>query len=700
MFFRHMFSIIIVLILLGLWSERVKTRADASGELARIQNINISDLLDHILHGYDNHIRPDFGGPPTEVFIDFHVRSMGPISEIDMTYVMDCYFRQTWTDRRLSYKTKSLMEMNANQTLSPPALALSIYMLDRIWKPPTYFLNSRQSHLHVITLPNKFVRIYSDGKVLYSSRMTITANCPMNLANFPMDTQRCPLALGSFGYSMQEVVYSWNPARKVVINPDMKMSQFDLIAVPVGNKTNDERKDGPYSILLASFHFQRHMGSFVIEVYAPCIMLVVLSWLLDQQRSNGMTITANCPMNLANFPMDTQRCPLALGSFGYSMQEVVYSWNPARKVVINPDMKMSQFDLIAVPVGNKTNDERKDGPYSILLASFHFQRHMGSFVIEVYAPCIMLVVLSWVSFWINREATGLTTVLTMTFLGLELRNDLPKVPYLTALDYFVYISFAFISATILEFGFVHFFTKIGSGEYYFSPTSFMQLENSSEMDDNYSSGDEYEDYDDYTDGAHTVRTVMTAGLRPESNKSRHDVREETADNDYIRRVRDTSKESPIIFDRQQSEIYSTERDRAVIVLKKDDNMDAVSSGSSSQASQPIQHYDYDYDIQQPTTSTFGCSHQQMDRHSSAATMKRENERQMSRLSSIRASIRNTFSRKKSRRRPAITLQLNSVSKIDRISRVIFPLLFVIMNLVYWYTFLRAEMKFDPNNQYI
>ncbi|CAG2182686.1 unnamed protein product [Oppiella nova] len=97
-------------------------------------------------------------------------------------------------------------------------------------------------------------------------------------------------------------------------------------------------------------------------------------------------------------------------------------------------MKMSQFDLIAVPVGNKTNDERKDGPYSILLASFHFQRHMGSFVIEVYAPCIMLVVLSWVSFWINREATadritlGLTTVLTMTFMSLELRNDLPKVP--------------------------------------------------------------------------------------------------------------------------------------------------------------------------------------------------------------------------------------------------------------------------------
>ncbi|CAG2169299.1 unnamed protein product, partial [Oppiella nova] len=576
-----MLSTLIGFIALTVWSERVQTsldriRADVSGELARSQNINISDLLDQILLGYDNHIRPDFGGPPTQVFIDFHVRSMGPISEIDMTYVMDCYFRQTWTDTRLSYKTRSLMEMNANQTLSPPALALSIYMLDKIWKPPTYFLNSRQSHMHVITLPNKFVRIYSDGKVLYSSSQ---------LSN--------------------------------------------------------------------------ELGQF----------------------SDGYSV-------------------------GYSMEEVVYSWNPARKVVINPDMKMSQFDLIAVPVGNKTNDERKDGPYSILLASFHFQRHMGSFVIEVYAPCIMLVVLSWVSFWINREATadritlGLTTVLTMTFMSLELRNDLPKVPYLTALDYFVYISFAFISATILEFGFVHFFTKIGiysvvlfnanlftqksthisgSGEYYFSPTSFMQLNNSPEMDDYFSSDEEYEDYDGYEDGAHSVTNVRTTGLGAETSKGRRDVRDETKDNDCIHRVRDFShKESPVVFHRQQSEIYSTERDRGVIVLKRDDNTDAMSSGSSSQMSAPQEPYEYDYDLQEPTTSTFRCS-DHLERQWSATTARERDERQMSRLSSIRASIRNTFSRKKSRRRQSVSLQLNSVSKIDRISRVIFPLAFLIMN---------------------
>lgn len=107
----------------------------------------------------------------------------------------------------------------------------------------------------------------------------------------------------------------------------------------------------------------------------------------------------------------------------------------------------------------------------------------------------VLVVLSWVSFFLNREATadrwvisssqlkqqqsnelshsifrislGITTVLTMTFLGLEARTDLPKVSYPTALDFFVFLSFAFIFATILQYAFVHYFTKYGSGECYY-----------------------------------------------------------------------------------------------------------------------------------------------------------------------------------------------------------------------------------------
>lgn len=45
---------------------------------------------------------------------------------------------------------------------------------------------------------------------------------------------------------------------------------------------------------------------------------------------------------------------------------------------------------------------------------------LSSISFQVYVPCILIVVLSWVGFWIHREATsdrvglGITTVLTLS----------------------------------------------------------------------------------------------------------------------------------------------------------------------------------------------------------------------------------------------------------------------------------------------
>ena len=49
-------------------------------------------------------------------------------------------------------------------------------------------------------------------------------------------------------------------------------------------------------------------------------------------------------------------------------------------------------------------------------------RSMGYYLIQIYIPSSLIVVISWVSFWLNRGATparvglGVTTVLTMTTL--------------------------------------------------------------------------------------------------------------------------------------------------------------------------------------------------------------------------------------------------------------------------------------------
>lgn len=48
---------------------------------------------------------------------------------------------------------------------------------------------------------------------------------------------------------------------------------------------------------------------------------------------------------------------------------------------------------------------------------------------------------------------------------MDTRDDLPKVHYATALDWFVNMCFGFVIASLLQFAAVHFFTKIGSGDF-------------------------------------------------------------------------------------------------------------------------------------------------------------------------------------------------------------------------------------------
>ncbi|XP_022905767.2 gamma-aminobutyric acid receptor subunit alpha-2 [Onthophagus taurus] len=302
---------------------------------------NITLVLENLLKNYESSQLPTHGqDKPTIIQTNILIRSMGPVSELDMEYSMDCYFRQYWQDRRLSF-------------LGPiKSLSLSIKMLERIWRPDTYFYNGKNSYVHTITVPNKLLRISQDGGILYSMRLTIKAKCPMELRTFPMDRQSCPLILGSYAYTTRELVYQWQSGQSVNFVPGMTLSQFDLMSFPYRN----------------------------------------------------FTFT------------------------------------------------------------------RREGDFSVLQVSFNLQRHTGYFLIQVYVPCILIVVLSWVSFWIHREATsdrvglGITTVLTLSTISLDSRTDLPKVRYATALDWFLLMSFFYCIATLLEFAGVHYFTKVGSGE--------------------------------------------------------------------------------------------------------------------------------------------------------------------------------------------------------------------------------------------
>lgn len=77
------------------------------------------------------------------------------------------------------------------------------------------------------------------------------------------------------------------------------------------------------------------------------------------------------------------------------------------------------------------------GKFTCIEVKFHLERQMGYYLIQMYIPSLLIVILSWVSFWINmdaapaRVALGITTVLTMTTQSSGSRASLPKVVVLS-----------------------------------------------------------------------------------------------------------------------------------------------------------------------------------------------------------------------------------------------------------------------------
>ena len=110
---------------------------------------------------------------------------------------------------------------------------------------------------------------------------------------------------------------------------------------------------------------------------------------------------------------------------------------------LNLDLLDCNFDLILT------------GNYSRLACEIQFVRSMGYYLIQIYIPSSLIVVISWVSFWLNRGATparvglGVTTVLTMTTLMASTNAALPKISYVKSIDVYLGFCFFMVFASLL-----------------------------------------------------------------------------------------------------------------------------------------------------------------------------------------------------------------------------------------------------------
>ncbi|XP_064424356.1 gamma-aminobutyric acid receptor subunit beta-1 isoform X2 [Latimeria chalumnae] len=175
-----------------------------------------------------------------------------------------------------------------------------------------------------------------------------------------------------------------------------------------------------------------------------------------------ITTTAACMMDLRRYPLDEQNCTLEIESYGYTTDDIKFYWKGGDYAITGVEkIELPQFSIVEYKMVSK-NVIFTTGSYPRLSLSFRLKRNIGYFILQTYMPSTLITILSWVSFWINydasaaRVALGITTVLTMTTISTHLRETLPKIPYVKAIDVYLMGCFVFVFLALLEYAFVNY----------------------------------------------------------------------------------------------------------------------------------------------------------------------------------------------------------------------------------------------------
>ncbi|OWR46165.1 glycine receptor subunit alpha-4 like protein [Danaus plexippus plexippus] len=116
--------------------------------------------------------------------------------------------------------------------------------------------------------------------------------------------------------------------------------------------------------------------------------------------------------------MQSNRYILLLFSVSHTVHDLVFIWNLTDPLVVNPDIELPQLDI----ANNFTSDctiEYSTGNFTCLAVVFNLRRRLGYHLFHTYIPSALIVVMSWISFWIKPEAIparvtlGVTSLLTL-----------------------------------------------------------------------------------------------------------------------------------------------------------------------------------------------------------------------------------------------------------------------------------------------
>ncbi|MFQ5960725.1 MAG: hypothetical protein ACE5MG_04965 [Candidatus Methylomirabilales bacterium] len=168
--------------------------------------------------------------------------------------------------------------------------------------------------------------------------------------------------------------------------------------------------------------------------------------------------TLTVPLNLREFPFDRHVLPFTMITLEYGPEEVLLVVNERitgrAKTFSIPDWSIGPG---ATRVGT-FYFAPQDRNWSRFDYEFAARRHAGFYIWKVIVPLMIFIFISWIVFWLDPANLGAqlglsaTVMVILVIFQLNLGIVLPRVSYLTRLDYFVLGSLVLVSLALVEAG--------------------------------------------------------------------------------------------------------------------------------------------------------------------------------------------------------------------------------------------------------
>ncbi|XP_037071238.1 glycine receptor subunit alpha-2-like [Pollicipes pollicipes] len=222
---------------------------------------------------YDRLQAPFSAGRPLTVHLSVWVSAVTSVNELQQEFSVALYLRLKWRDHRVTFP----------RCRREAFVLIEAAALDRLWLPDIYFGGEKRAARHAVVRRNAALRLNRIDSSLYlSERLSLAIMCSYDFQLFPMDLQVCMMNMEPYAHDKQFIDLSFEQPGIYFNNFKFRIPQFRLTRVVPGNCSYTYIYQGTtlrQSCVRAAFFFERTFNYYLLQIYVPSVLIVIISFL-------------------------------------------------------------------------------------------------------------------------------------------------------------------------------------------------------------------------------------------------------------------------------------------------------------------------------------------------------------------------------------------------------------------------------------